>query len=117
MQMRLDQQLVVTLIGPSGAGKSTLLNALAGVDHLSPTGLQRPTTQNLVVLSNNGEAARQLFESFEQRPGTDQIQPGGGNALPGHSRGYAGHRQHGARRSHGPSLCRFGSIGCAALRL
>ncbi|MFZ1984073.1 MAG: GTPase, partial [Desulfatitalea sp.] len=61
MQARIDRRLVVTLVGPSGAGKSTLLNALAGVDDLSPAGRARPTTHGLVVLSNDGEAARQLL--------------------------------------------------------
>ncbi|MBR9980258.1 MAG: 50S ribosome-binding GTPase [Desulfatitalea sp.] len=61
MRARLDRRLVVTLIGPSGAGKSTLLNALAGIDDLSPTGIRRPTTQSLVVLSNDAEAVSQLL--------------------------------------------------------
>ena len=51
MQERLDGHLVATLIGPSGAGKSTIFNALAGSDDLSPVGLQRPTTRDLVVLA------------------------------------------------------------------
>lgn len=62
MQARMERRLAVTLIGPSGSGKSTLLNALAGVDDLSPTGRNRPTTQSLVVLSNDREAVRQLFD-------------------------------------------------------
>ena len=61
MQDRMDGRLVVTLIGPSGAGKSTIFNALAGADDLSPVGRQRPTTRNLVVLSNDAHAARQLL--------------------------------------------------------
>lgn len=61
MQERIDGHLVVTLIGPSGAGKSTLFNALAGEDNLSPMGLQRPTTRNVVVLTSDRHAARQLF--------------------------------------------------------
>lgn len=61
MRQRLDRRLVVTLVGPSGAGKSTLLNALAGVDDLSPTGRNRPTTRQLVVLSNDAEAVDQLL--------------------------------------------------------
>jgi energy-coupling factor transporter ATP-binding protein EcfA2 len=61
MQARLERRLVVTLIGPSGAGKSTLLNALAGVDDLSPVGIQRPTTRQLVVLANDAEAVQTLF--------------------------------------------------------
>lgn len=61
IQARMDRRLVVTLIGPSGAGKSTLLNALAGVDDVSPVGTRRPTTQNLVVLSNDRPAVDQLL--------------------------------------------------------
>jgi tRNA U34 5-carboxymethylaminomethyl modifying GTPase MnmE/TrmE len=60
LQERFEHKLVVTLIGPSGAGKSTLLNALAGVDHLSPTGHQRPTTRDLVILSSEQQHAEQL---------------------------------------------------------
>jgi len=41
-------KLVVAIAGPSGAGKSTLLNALANAE-LSPTGLNRPTTREIVV--------------------------------------------------------------------
>jgi GTPase SAR1 family protein len=61
LQERMDRRLVVTLIGPSGAGKSTLFNALAGSDNLSTTGIQRPTTRDLVVLANDAQAARQLL--------------------------------------------------------
>jgi energy-coupling factor transporter ATP-binding protein EcfA2 len=61
MQERLDGHLVATLIGPSGAGKSTLFNALAGADDLSPVGLQRPTTRDLVVLAADPAAARQAL--------------------------------------------------------
>jgi energy-coupling factor transporter ATP-binding protein EcfA2 len=57
---RLDYKLVVTLIGPCGSGKSTLLNALAGVDELSRTGIERPTTRELVVLSRDPDDAGQL---------------------------------------------------------
>jgi GTPase SAR1 family protein len=61
MQERLDGHLVATLIGPSGAGKSTIFNALAGTDELSPVGLQRPTTRDLVVLAADPQAARQAL--------------------------------------------------------
>jgi energy-coupling factor transporter ATP-binding protein EcfA2 len=61
---RFDRKLVVTIIGPSGSGKSTLLNALAEVDELSPVGHQRPTTENLIVFSNDHEDARLLSESM-----------------------------------------------------
>jgi GTPase Era involved in 16S rRNA processing len=61
LQERMDGRLVVTLIGPSGAGKSTVFNALSGSDDLSPMGVQRPTTRDLVVLANDVQAARQLL--------------------------------------------------------
>jgi energy-coupling factor transporter ATP-binding protein EcfA2 len=61
MQQRLDGHLVATLIGPSGAGKSTIFNALAGTDDLSPTGIQRPTTRDLVVLARDARAVRQAL--------------------------------------------------------
>ena len=75
LQIRLDQQLVVTLIGPSGAGKSTLLNALAGSDGLSPIGLQRPTTRNLFVLARDTESARRLFEPLSSHQVQFQSSP------------------------------------------
>jgi hypothetical protein len=50
MQARLSRRLVVTIVGPSGSGKSTLLNALAGVDELSATGHDRPTTRQPIAL-------------------------------------------------------------------
>jgi energy-coupling factor transporter ATP-binding protein EcfA2 len=46
---RFDRQLVATIIGPCGSGKSTLLNALVGIDDLSTTGIDRPTTRKVVV--------------------------------------------------------------------
>ena len=61
MQERIDGRLVVTLIGPSGAGKSTLFNALAGADDLSRVGHQRPTTRDLVILSDDVNATRQIL--------------------------------------------------------
>jgi predicted GTPase/uncharacterized protein YjiS (DUF1127 family) len=67
MQVRLDRRLTVTIVGPSGAGKSTLLNALAGSDDLSPTGIQRPTTRQLIVLANDTQAARQIFGIQDQQ--------------------------------------------------
>ncbi len=66
---RLDYKLVVTFIGPCGSGKSTLLNALAGVDELSATGTERPTTRNLVVLSRDPDDAGQL----RQRLGGEEV--------------------------------------------
>ncbi|MCF8049651.1 MAG: 50S ribosome-binding GTPase [Desulfobacterales bacterium] len=53
IQQRLEKKLVVTLIGPCGSGKSTLLNALAGVDDLSPTGIDRPTTRQVVIFGKD----------------------------------------------------------------
>ncbi|MGB8720949.1 MAG: GTPase [Desulfobacterales bacterium] len=57
---RFDRKLVVTLIGPTGSGKSTLLNALAGVDNLSASGHQRPTTRRAVVFCGEKGDADQL---------------------------------------------------------
>jgi len=64
---RLDKKLVVTFIGPSGAGKSTLLNALAGVDELSPTGRDRPTTHQPLVLCRQSSDADQLIQKLGQK--------------------------------------------------
>jgi energy-coupling factor transporter ATP-binding protein EcfA2 len=61
MQARLSRRLVVTIVGPSGSGKSTLLNALAGVDELSATGHDRPTTRQPIALANDVETVRQLL--------------------------------------------------------
>jgi GTPase SAR1 family protein len=58
--MRLERNLVVTVIGPSGSGKSTLVNALAGGAELSPAGRRRPTTGTLVLLGSGGEDAAEL---------------------------------------------------------
>lgn len=65
---RFERKLVVTLVGPSGSGKSTLLNALAGVDDLSRTGHQRPTTDHLVVFSGgpiDRDDTGQLADAFD----------------------------------------------------
>ena len=69
---RFERKLVVTIVGPCGAGKSTLLNALAGVDDLSPSGHQRPTTGHVIVFSDDPQDADQLVaglgsESVEVR--------------------------------------------------
>ncbi len=63
------EKLVVALVGPSGAGKSTLLNALAGRE-LSPVGLTRPTTRQVVIY------ARSLadVEALQQHCGPDLVQ-------------------------------------------
>ena len=56
-----DRKLVVAIAGPSGAGKSTLLNALAGRE-LSRTGLQRPTTREVVIYASARADADHLVE-------------------------------------------------------
>ncbi|BBO82007.1 hypothetical protein DSCO28_25730 [Desulfosarcina ovata subsp. sediminis] len=61
---RFDRKLVVTLVGPCGSGKSTLLNALAGDDHLSPAGHQRPTTQQVVAFCRQPADAAQLVDQL-----------------------------------------------------
>lgn len=58
--VRLERNLVVTVIGPSGSGKSTLVNALAGGTELSPAGHRRPTTGTLVLLGPGEEDAAEL---------------------------------------------------------
>jgi ribosome biogenesis GTPase A len=74
LQSRLDGRLVVTLIGPSGAGKSTLFNALSGSDNLSATGNERPTTRQLVALSNDTKAVHHLLGPIGE--GEIAIHPG-----------------------------------------
>ncbi len=64
LQKRMDRKLVVTLIGPSGSGKSTLLNALSGVDDLSLTGANRPTTTRVLAFCQKKEDAAQLVENI-----------------------------------------------------
>lgn len=61
---RLEQPLVVTLVGPTGSGKSTLLNALAGVDQLSPAGVRRPTTREVILYGRRGADAGPLKEAL-----------------------------------------------------
>ncbi len=58
-----DTRLVVAVVGPSGAGKSTLLNALAGAE-LSQTGLERPTTRQVMAFVGDPQAARPLAEAL-----------------------------------------------------
>jgi len=60
-----DRKLVVAIAGPSGAGKSTLLNALAG-RVLSPTGLQRPTTRQVVVYAAARSDADPLVAALDE---------------------------------------------------
>ncbi len=64
LEERFERKLMVTLIGPCGSGKSTLLNALAEVDGLSKVGHHRPTTRNVVVLSQAKEDADPLSEQL-----------------------------------------------------
>ena len=64
LEERFERKLIVTIIGPCGSGKSTLLNALAEVDGLSKVGHQRPTTRNIVVLSQAKKDADPLSEQF-----------------------------------------------------
>ncbi len=61
---RFDRKLVVTIVGPCGAGKSTLLNALAGVDDLSASGHERPTTGHVIVFSSDPQDAGQLVAAL-----------------------------------------------------
>ncbi len=61
---RFERKLVITIVGPCGAGKSTLLNALSGVDDLSESGLDRPTTRRPVVLCRDRSDALQLIEKL-----------------------------------------------------
>lgn len=73
ISVRLERNVVVTVIGPSGSGKSTLVNALAGGAELSPAGHQRPTTGRLIVLGSGGadtaDLARDLGgDSVEVQP-------------------------------------------------
>lgn len=64
LEERFERKLVVTILGPCGSGKSTLLNALAGIDGLSDTGIHRPTTRSLVILSRDGSDADALSRDF-----------------------------------------------------
>ena len=66
---RFERKLVITIVGPCGAGKSTLLNALSGVDDLSESGMDRPTTRRPVVLCRDRSDALQLIE----RLGDDNV--------------------------------------------
>ena len=67
---RFERKLVVAIVGPCGAGKSTLLNALADVDHLSPSGHERPTTGHVIVFSADPQDADQLVAGL----GSDSVE-------------------------------------------
>jgi len=60
----LERKLLVSIIGPCGSGKSTLLNALAGIDGLSESGHNRPTTRKPVVLCRDETDAIPLLEQL-----------------------------------------------------
>lgn len=62
------KKLVVAIAGPSGAGKSTLLNALAGQE-ISPVGLERPTTRQVVVYRQHPENGADLVRDL----GADRV--------------------------------------------
>lgn len=68
MDLSAGSKLVVAIVGPSGAGKSTLLNALAGRE-LSPAGLERPTTREVVVYT----AAAAEAEAWAARLGGEAV--------------------------------------------
>lgn len=67
LEQRLERKLIVTLIGPSGAGKSTLLNALAGVDELSTSGFDRPTTRDVAVYCKERDDASPLVDTLGEQ--------------------------------------------------
>jgi len=73
-----DRRLVVAIVGPSGSGKSTLLNALAG-RRLSATGLERPTTRQVVAFVPSDDDARWL----EQLLGEQNVQVSVARDAPG----------------------------------
>lgn len=78
--VRLERNLVVTVIGPSGSGKSTLVNALAGGDDVSPAGRQRPTTGKLIVLGSGNEDAAELARDLGE--GSVEVKAESGRAFP-----------------------------------
>lgn len=65
LEKRFERKLLVSIVGPCGAGKSTILNALAGVDDLSESGHERPTTRHPVVLCREETDAEPLIEQLE----------------------------------------------------
>ena len=65
MQKRLERKLIITLLGPTGSGKSTLLNALAQNDGLSPMGINRPTTRDIVIVCKTQEDVEPVLEQID----------------------------------------------------
>jgi energy-coupling factor transporter ATP-binding protein EcfA2 len=63
IQRHWTRKLVVVLAGPSGSGKSTLLNALAG-RAISATGLQRPTTRQIIVYAQAAADVAHLLDDW-----------------------------------------------------
>lgn len=67
-------KLVVAIVGPSGAGKSTLLNALAGRE-ISPTGLNRPTTRQVVAYAAQEADLAGLLPRWGEDAAQVEIEP------------------------------------------
>ena len=80
ISVRLERNVVVTVIGPSGSGKSTLVNALAGGAELSPAGRQRPTTGRLIVLGSGGPDVADLVRDLGE--GAVEVRPVSGRDFP-----------------------------------
>ena len=68
------RKLVVAIAGPSGSGKSTLLNALAGCE-ISPTGLLRPTTRQIVVYCQATADVSHLLRIWPENKVNVQVTP------------------------------------------
>jgi len=66
LKARCGRKLVVTLIGPSGSGKSTLLNAMAGIDGLSESGITRPTTTKIHLVSRDTVEMEDILQALER---------------------------------------------------
>ena len=75
LEQRLDSKLIV---GPTGSGKSTLLNALAGRDDLSPAGIDRPTTRQIVVYCRRETDADELLATIDPGQVSLRLSPEGG---------------------------------------
>lgn len=77
LRERLERKLVVSVIGPSGAGKSTLVNALAGIDGLSPSGDDRPTTREVIVICRDRADADDICGRLDGQ--SVRVEAGGGS--------------------------------------